>query len=62
MHDGTGGRSQAGTFLYDDKWKQLWDANGRLSFEDFVWIFTTWLDLDQNEGDESDADTVGLQI
>jgi hypothetical protein len=40
------------SFLSSDKWDPLWDKQGRLSFENFVFVFCSWLDLDEDESSE----------
>jgi hypothetical protein len=43
------GSSNAVSFLSADKWDPLWDKQGRLSFENFVFVFCSWLDLDEDD-------------
>ncbi|KAG5178088.1 hypothetical protein JKP88DRAFT_264800 [Tribonema minus] len=65
--------ASSGGFLRDARWRGLRGREGRLTFQGFVYIFTSWLDLDQGEsGDddsqvssgncEDDDDVVGLEI
>jgi hypothetical protein len=52
---------QHGHFLYAAQWESLWGVDGRLSFADFVYIFSSWIDFDADEGGGSDAEeAVGL--
>jgi hypothetical protein len=43
------GSGNAVSFLSADKWDPLWDKQGRLSFENFVFVFCSWLDLDEDD-------------
>ncbi|KAG5176374.1 hypothetical protein JKP88DRAFT_335717 [Tribonema minus] len=56
--------STHGTFLYEEQWQSLWGPDGKLSFQDFVYIFSSWIDFDSEDpvADAEAADDVGLEL
>jgi len=49
------GKSAASSFLSEDRWNEMdWDQNGSITFEEFVYAFTRWVDIDNEDEDEFD--------
>ncbi|CAM9690283.1 unnamed protein product [Phaeothamnion confervicola] len=48
---GRGGSGSGGSsLLSEDRWQEMdWDSNGDISFEEFVYAFTKWVDIDDDE-------------
>ena len=42
--------------LSDDRWKEMdWNSDGSIDFAEFVFAFCSWVDIDDDMGDDDDA-------